>query len=196
MNFWQVWFNAYTSPARFVSGIKETPGLRWGLCALVLRSLMVSLLIYVPAAIMGGVPEPPSFIPFILSTEVYYWHLTWVTPLVFTIQWLLGGIIIYHALKLMNHRTKITQILNLIAMASLAVGVLLTIFDWLILLLGGMNQVSMGMSHLAIDIWWFALILAGLRNLDDVPVGRGLIATFAAFLATMPLPIFFMRAPW
>ncbi|MFB0554722.1 MAG: hypothetical protein ACETWQ_15575 [Phycisphaerae bacterium] len=52
MNFAQVWFTGYVNPGRFVDALKSKPAPHWGCYTQVLRSLMVSLLLYVPIALL------------------------------------------------------------------------------------------------------------------------------------------------
>ena len=98
-NFAGVWFTGYVSPKRFVNALKGKPAPHWGLYAVVIRSLMDSLLLYLPVAILGRQPPTPSYLTFI-STENYYTALVGLAPLVFLAQWLLCASVIHVVLRL------------------------------------------------------------------------------------------------
>lgn len=195
MNFAKIWFTGYINPRRFVDVLKTKPAPHWGLCAVVLRSLMVSLLLYLPAALLERQPPTPSYLTFI-STDQYYTALVWLTPLVFMLQWLLGAAVIHVALRLGKHRSDIDQVLNLTGMAGLVVGAFLVVWDWFWFIAGVTNQYFLGISHLVIDIWWFVLMVTGLREISGVPARFAILACLLAFAAALPFAILFMRAPF
>ena len=195
MNFVQVWLAAYTNPSRFADALRGKPAPHWGLYALVLRCSMDSLLIYLPAALMGRHPPTPSYVTF-LPTENYFTTLIWLTPVIFIIQWLLGAGVMHVALRLRRLPSDIDQILNMTGMASLAIAAVLVLWDWLWFLIGGVDQYFLGVSHLVIDIWWFVLVVSALKKTLGVPVQAGIIVNALAFVAAMPFAIIFMRAPF
>ena len=59
MNFAQVWFTGYVNPGRFVDAVKSNPAPHWGFYAQVLRSLVDSLLLYLPVALLRRQPPTP-----------------------------------------------------------------------------------------------------------------------------------------
>jgi hypothetical protein len=108
---------------------------------------------------------------------------------------MLGGGAMHLVLRLAGRRSDFDTLLNLLGMAGLVVGAFLFLWDWLWLGLGGLDQVALGISHLVIDGWWFVLVVTGLKRLLGVPVGWGLVASFAAFAAGFPLAVVLMRSP-
>jgi len=195
MNFAQVWCTGYVNPRRFVDALISKPAPHWGFYAQVLRSLMVSLLLYLPVALLKRQPQTPSYLTFI-PTDQYYTALIWLTPLVFMAEWLLGAVVVHVVLRLSRLRSDIDQILNLTGMASLVVAAFLIVWDWFWFVVGGMNQYSLGISHLIIDIWWFVITVIGLKRILDVSVWLGIVLSILAFIAAMPFAIIFMRAPF
>jgi hypothetical protein len=195
MNFAQVWLAGYASPGKFIGALKGSPAPQWGFYAQVLRSLMVSLLLYLPLAIMGRQPPTSSFLTFI-PTVNYYTALIWLTPLVFMTEWLLGASVIHVFLRLRKMSSDIDQILNITGMASLVIATVLIGWDWLWFIIGGTNQYILGTSHLLIDLWWFVIVVTGLKQLSGIPVRLGLILTLLAFATAMPFAVLFMRAPF
>lgn len=195
MHFIQIWFTGYINPSRFVDALKSKPAPQWGFFALGLRSLMVSLLLYLPIAIFGRQPPTPSYLTFI-PTEKYYAVLIWLTPLVFLAEWLLGAAVIHVFLRMSRIPSDIDQILNITGMASLVIATLLIIWDWLWFFVGGVNQYFLGISHLLIDVWWFVLVVTGLMHILNVTGRQGIVASVLAFIASMPFAVIFMRAPF
>jgi hypothetical protein len=195
MNFAQVWLAGYASLGKFIGALKSSPAPQWGCYAQVLRSLMVSLLLYLPLAIMGRQPPTPSYLTFI-PTENYYTTLIWLTPLVFMTEWLLGASVIHVFLRVRKMPSDIDQILNITGMASLVIATVLLGWDWLWFIISGTNQYILGISHLLIDVWWFVIVVTGLKQLAGIPVRLGIFLTLLAFATAMPLAILFMRAPF
>ncbi len=195
MNFAQIWFTGYINPVRFVDALKNKPAPHWGFYAQVLRSLMVSLLLYLPIALLRRQPPTPSYLTFI-PTDRYYIALIWLTPLVFMAEWLIGAVVIHVVLCLSKRPSDIDQILNLTGMAGLIVAAFLILWDWFWFVVGGMNQYFLGISHLIIDIWWFVIAVIGLKRILGVSVWLGIVLSILAFVAAMPFAIIFMRAPF
>lgn len=195
MRFIQVWFTAYVNPNRYVDLLEDQPAPHWGFYAQVLRGLFDSLLIYLPASLMGRQPATPSYL-WLIPTESYYATLVWLTPLVFLVQWLLGAAAIHVFLRLVKAPSDMDQILNLTGMAGLVVAAVLVPWDWIWYLAGVANQYFLGISHLVIDIWWFVLIVAGLKRILGLPVKLGVISCILAFLAAIPFAVIIMRSPF
>ena len=194
MDFAQVWFTGYVNPGRFVDALKSKPAPHWGFYAQVLRSLMGSLLLYLPLALLRRQPPTPSYLTFI-PTDQYYIALIWLTPLVFMAQWLLGAVVVHVVLRLSNRPRDIDQILNLTGMAGLVIAAFLIVWDWFWFVVGGTNQYFLGISHLIVDIWWFVIMVIGLKRTLGVSVWLGIALSILAFVAAMPFAITFMRSP-
>jgi hypothetical protein len=189
-----LWFKGYINPVAFATGLAGRPAPYWGFSAQLLRALLDSLLLYLPLSLLGRIPPTPSYIPWI-DTGHYYGFLVLLTPLVFTVQWLLGGAAIHLLLKMNQRASDFDLILNLTGMVTLVVGTFLLLWDWLWIGLGGINQYWLGTSHLLIDIWALVLISVGLKKILHVPVLFALIATLVSIAVTFPLAVIFMRSP-
>lgn len=138
-DFLQTWLAGYVYPVRFADGFKDRPAPHWGFYAQMLRALLDSVLLFLPLSLMGRTPPTPSYLPFI-ATEQYYGALVWLTPLVFTAQWLLGGSAIHVLLRLSGRSSDFDQILNVMGVATLVVGSVLLLWDWIWIGAGGMDQ--------------------------------------------------------
>ena len=71
MSIFRVWLLGYARPSRFVEELRTKPAPQWGVYGQLLRALGVSLLYYVPLALLGQVPSTPSAVAF-LPTEAYF----------------------------------------------------------------------------------------------------------------------------
>jgi len=195
MEFLKLWMTGYQKPAAFAEGLQKYPAPQWGFSALLIRSLLVSLLLYLPLACLGRVPPTPSFLSF-LSSETYYATLIFLTPLVFFLEWLLGGSVIHLLLRFHNLPSDIDQILNLTGMAGLVVAAVLLLWDWVWLGLDVGNQYLLGISHLLIDSWYLVLLIVGLKKLFNLPFLLAFYLSMVSFLFTFPLAVLLMRAPY
>jgi hypothetical protein len=194
MSFLQVWRSGYHAPARFAEGLRGRPAPHWGLLAVGLRAALISLGLYLPLHLLGRVPPFPSYLAFI-PTERYYGALIWITPLVFVAQWLLDGALTHVILRLLGRASDMDQILNVYGVGALVVGAFLLVWDWAWVLVGGLNQVALGISHLVLDVWGLVLAVVALKRLLGVPIGLGVVLDLLAVATSLPLAIMFMRSP-
>lgn len=195
MAFLRAWVSGYWAPRRFADYVQRGRAPQWGLWAVLLRSALDALGLYLPMALLGRIPPTPSYITFLPEAK-YYFALVWLVPVIFLMQWLLGGAVMHLVFRLAGRRSDFDAILTLTAMASLVVGAFLLLWDWLWFAVGGMDQMSLGISHLVIDLWWYTLVVAGLRRWSGVPVVLGILATVLGFVAVFPLSVIVMRSPF
>jgi len=194
MSYFALWFTAYINPRRFSDGLIRAPAARWGFLAALQRGLMDSLMIYLPVHLLGRVPPTPSYLPF-LATETYYLSLVVLAPIVLLAEWLLATSLMHLILRLSKRQSDFDKLLGISGFTALAIGTVLSVWDALWLAVGGMNQYSLGISHLVIDLWAIAITTIALRRILDVPVWMGIILNIAAMAVSMPLAIMFMRSP-
>ena len=194
MSFVRVWFTGYYNPARMIEELRSKPAPQWGFYGQFLRAAMDSLLLYLPLALMGLVPPTPSNIS-ALPTEQYYWHLIWLSPLVLGAEWLLGSAFIHFGLRLSGRTSDFDQVLNIGGMAAIVVGVFILLWDWAWFAIGGLDQYSLGISHLAISLWGVAISTLGLKRILGVPVWLGVLLNLLTIPIALPIGIMFMRSP-
>ncbi len=194
MKFFRLWLTGYFNPLRFINEHRHIPAPHWGFYATLVRALMNSLLLYLPLFLLGRYPSMPSFLPFI-STDKYYGALIVITPIVFLSLWLLDGAAIHLCLRTTKRSSDIDQILNISGTTTLVVGTFILLWDWMWILLGGINQYSLGISHLIVDIYWIVLFVTGLKKILDVPVGLGILLAILTFAIDLPVAYLLMRAP-
>jgi hypothetical protein len=192
--FVRVWFTGYVSPGKLVAELKDKPAPQWGFYAQTLRALMDSFLLYLPLFLMGRTPPTSSYVSFI-ATEDYYGALILLAPIVFTAQWLLGGGVMHVVLRMSGRPSDYDRILNLIGLATLVVGAFLVAWDWVWLIVGGLNQNWLGISHLLIDVWGGVIVVLGLRDWLEVPARLGVALYVLFIVSAMPFAIMFLRSP-
>jgi len=115
--FLRTWAVGYINPSAFARALEGKPAPHWGLYAQLLRGAFDSLLLYLPLYLLGRQPPTPSFLTFI-PTESYYGTLIWLTPIVFSAQWLIGGALMHVILRLSKRRSDIDQLLNIGGMGN------------------------------------------------------------------------------
>ena len=98
-------------------------------------------------------------------------------------------------LRISNRKSDIDQILNISGFVALAIGSVLILWDWIWVLLGGMNQYGLGISHLLIDIWGIAIATVGFKRILGVPIWLGILLNLIGMAVTLPIAIMFMRSP-
>jgi hypothetical protein len=195
MSFVRVWFTGYYNPVKLVDQLRSKPAPQWGFYGTFLRAALDSFLLYLPLALMGRFPQEPSNLAF-LPTEHYYWHLIWLTPIVFGAQWFLWPAFTHVVLRFIGQRSDIDQLLNIYGMSALVVGAFLLLWDWFWFAVGGVNQYFLGISHLVIVLWSFVIETIGLKRILGVPIWLGAILSFMDLPLSIPLAIMFMRSPF
>ena len=194
MNYFKLWFTAYINPKKFADELATKPAPNWGFIAALQRGLMDSLFIYLPVYLLGKIPPTPSNLSFI-STENYYGALIFLAPIVLIAEWLISSSLMHLILKLSSKRSDIDQILNISGFSALAIGTVIILWDALWLIIGGMNQYTLGISHLILDIWAIVISIIALKRIMDVPVWLGIVLNIIAIVVSLPLAIMFMRSP-
>ena len=194
MSFLRVWLTGYYNPVSMIEQLRSKPAPQWGFYGVFLRAALDALLLYLPLALMGRIPPEPSYLSF-LSTEKYYYHLIWLSPIVFAAQWLLWSALTHAVLRLTGRRSNIDQILNIYGLSAIVVGAFLLVWDWALLALGVANPYLFGISHLVIALWSVAIQTIGLRRLLGVPLWLGALLSFLDIPLSMPFGIMFMRSP-
>jgi hypothetical protein len=194
MNYIKLWLTAYVNPNRFADELKTKPAPQWGFFAALQRGLMDSLLTYLPVFLLRRIPPTPSNLSFI-PAESYYGALIWLGPIVLLAIWLISSSLIHLILKLSSKRSDFDQILNISGFTALAVGSIIILWDGLWLIIGGMNQNTLGISHLVIDIWAIIITTVALKRILSVPAWLGIILSIIGIAVSLPFAIMFMRSP-
>lgn len=194
MNYFKLWLTAYTNPGKFAEELALKPAPQWGFIAALQRGIMDSLFIYLPVFLLGRTPPTPSYLSFI-STDNYYGALIFLAPPVLIAIWLISSSSMHLILKLSSGKSDFDQILNISGFVALAIGTIIVLWDVFWLIVGGMNQYALGISHLIIDGWAIIISVTALKRILGVPVWLGIVLNIFAIAVSLPLAIMFMRSP-
>ena len=195
MGFIRVWLTGYWSPSKLIEELRSKTAPHWGLGAQLLRSVLVSALVYLPVHLMGRTPPTPSFLPFV-PTERYYLALVWLTPVVLLAQLLMNAAVLHVLLRLLGRHSDLDQIINIIGMAALVVGAVLIPWDWAMYALGVSGQYFLGISHLVISLWAVVIEAVGLYKILRVPLGLAVVLSIITIPVGLPFAVMFMRSPF
>jgi hypothetical protein len=194
MTYLKLWFTAYINPRKFSDELANSPAPSWGFFAALQRGLMDSLLIYLPMCLLRRVLPTPSYLSFI-PNEKYYGALIVLGPIILLAEWLLSSSLMHLILRLSKRSSNIDKVLNISGFAALAIGTVLVLWDAVWLLVGGMNQYGLGISHLIIDLWAVAITTIALKRILKVPLWLGILLNIIGMIVSMPFAIMFMRSP-
>jgi hypothetical protein len=194
MNFPQIWLAGYYNPDRLIAELKTKPAPHWGFYAQITRSLLDSLLLYLPLALMGRQPSMPSYLTF-LPTEHYFVASVFFVPIFVLAQWILLSAILHLILRLSGQPSDVDQILNITGMASLVVGAVLVVWDWIWIAMGWHSYVLLGVSHLVLVIWAMVIMVLGFRRILGLPLWLAIVLNLIYLVLGEPLGALFMRAP-
>ena len=194
MTYLKLWFTAYINPRKFADELANSPAPSWGFFAALQRGLMDSLLIYLPMCLLRRVPPTPSYLS-LIPNEKYYGALIVLGPIILLTEWLLTSSLMHLILRLGKRSSDIDKVLNISGFAALAIGTVLVLWDAIWLLVGGINQYGLGISHLIIDVWAVAITTIALKRILKVPIWLGILLNIIGMIVSMPFAIMFMRSP-
>jgi len=195
MSFLRVWMTGYLSPTKLIEQLRSKPAPRWGIFAQLIRGILDSLLVYLPVYLMGRVPPTPSFLSFI-PTDRYYFALIWIAPIILLVILLMQSVIIHVILRMMNRRSDIDQIINIVGMSALVVGAVLIPWDWAMFALGVADQLYLGVSHLVISLWAVVIMVVGFRRILSAPLWLSTVLGVVTIPIGLPFAMMFMRSPF
>ena len=192
--FFRAWLSGYRSPSHVIEGLRGRPAPQWGFYGQLTRTVLDSLLLYVPLALMGREPSTPPYLTF-LSADRYYAASALFMPVFILLHWLLLSALVHLLLRLAGRRSQIDLIMNVTGMTALAVGAFLLVWDWAYILLGFRDPVILGVSHLIFDLWGIAITIVGFKRLLGVPVWLGIVLNGVWLAVGVPLAMIFVRGP-
>lgn len=194
MSLFKLWALAYRHPSRLVDELAAKPAPLLGFYGVLIRSLLDSLLIYLPLSLMRRIPPMPSFITF-LPTESYFATEMFLAPFVFLVYWLFSGALLHVLLRGFRQNSNIDYILNLLGWTSLVIAAVILVWDWFWIVVGGVDQYFLGISHLVIDIWGITIVSIGLERILGVPFWMGVLLNIFLVMVWLPFGMIFMRSP-
>lgn len=194
MSFISIWLNSYLHPQRALDNLAEQNTPRYGAGYTLIRGVMLSLLFYLPFYYLNFEPLTPTYLQ-ILDTPDYFLYAALIWPVFGLLSWVYLSGVIYLLLRLLGYRANFDQLLNVGGLIGLTIGVVLLIFDWLMVALGFHNSaLFLGVAHVLIaDPWSITLSAYFYRNYFGVPVWLSVLLGILVRLLFIPVAMLFIR---
>lgn len=193
-SFLRLWLLGYTSPTGYVDALGDAPAPHWGFFGQLIRGLLDALLLYLPLYLMGRQPSRASVLS-LIPTESQFGAFAALGPAFYLMQWLFLVALVHLLLRLIGRQSDIDAIMNITGMTALVVGAVILVWDWVWLALGWRDPVALGISHLVIDIWGMALIVAAFKRVLGIPVRLGVLLSIVWVAVGIPLAMVLVPAP-
>jgi hypothetical protein len=193
MKILKAWIYGFYNPSRFISVIRDENKPFLGFQAVLIRSLLNSLLLFLPLHLMGRQPSMPSWLTFIGEAD-YFLFLTIATPYVFVVMWLFLSGVIYLIVSAIGD-FRFNHILNIFGVVSLVVGSALVIWDWIWVAVDFHNYMVLGITHLLFDIWAIWLSVISMKKIMGLGYGLGILLNLLWIILSFPIAMLIMRAP-
>lgn len=194
MDFSSIWVNSYLHPCRAMDRLAQQSTPRYGAVFVLLRGVLLALFFYLPFYLLRFEPITPAALE-IFDTPEYFLFAALLWPAFNLLTWVYLTGVIYLALRLVGYRPNFDQMLNLAGLLDLTIGVVLFIFDWLLVLARFHdNAVFLGIAHILIaDPWSISLTAIFYRKTFGVPVWLSVILGILARMLFIPLAMVFVR---
>ncbi len=191
--FLHLWIAALLHPVQAFEELKYIPAPSFGLYATLARCAFNVLTWYLPLSLLGLAPSWPSYLTFV-PTESYYLASMVIYPLYNVAFWLLSAALFHMILRLGKQKSDIDQILNLGGIGGLVFQPVISLVDWMGVVLGWHAMpVVQGITHLVIDGWVIVWLTKGFKQLLDLPIYWGAGLALLATIINVPLAMLFLR---
>jgi hypothetical protein len=194
MTFIQIWLNFYQHPRRAMDALAERQNPLYGALYALLRGILLGLFMYLPFYLLDFAPISPAYLE-IFDTPDYFLYAVFIWPIFGLLSWVYLNGVVYVILRLSGYSANFDQMLNLGGLLNLAIGVVLILFDWLMVALNlHTNEVFLGIAHLVIaDPWSIALTAIFYKKYFGVPVWLSILLGILVRILYMPLAMVFIR---
>jgi hypothetical protein len=193
MSFVQLWLLGIIKPSRAFDELKLKPAPSWGLWAILVRYVSISLTTYVAQVLLDRTPFAPSYLTF-LPTEDYYVAEIFFGPVFGLAAWLLGSAVIHLGLRLARRPSNFDWILNVAGFSLLIVTPAVWFLDWLAIALNVFGVGVIPVIHVLLSVWEVILFGIGLSKMEGLRFWPacvlGLIFMGGVYI---PLAILFIR---
>lgn len=194
MSFLHIWLSSYLHPHHSLDALAKWTTPRYGAGYTLIRGVMLALLFYMPFYWLKFEPLSPAYLQF-LDTPEYFLYAALIWPVFGLLSWVYLSGVIYLLLRLLGYRANFDQLLNVGGLLGLTIGVVLLIFDWLMVALGFHNSaLFLGVAHVLIaDPWSITLTAYFYRNYFGVPVWLSVLLGILVRLLFIPVAMLFIR---
>lgn len=195
MSISKIWLNSYLHPRQALDEIARLTNPRYGAIYALTRGVMLSLLFYLPLYLLKIQPITPAYLE-IFDTPDYFLYAVFLWPIFGVVGWVYLNGFVYVVLRLLDYPASFDQILNLGGLLSLTIGVVLLLFDWLMILIRFHTSAGfMGIAHVMIaDPWAITLTAIYYKEYFGVPVWLSITLGIAQRILWIPFAMVFIRS--
>jgi len=194
MGLIQIWLESYLHPRRALDALAGQTTPRYGAVYTLARGVMLAMLLYLPFYLLKFEPITPAYLE-VFDTPNYFLYAVFIWPLFGPLSWVYLGGVVYLLLRLLGYRVDFDQLLNVGGLLDLTIGVVLLVFDWLMVVIGmHTSAVFMGVAHVLIaDPWSIALTAYFYKKYFGAPVWLSVMLGILVRLLYIPVAIVFIR---
>jgi hypothetical protein len=194
MGFFRILVDAYLQPRRAMEAVAQLETPRYGALYVLLRGAMLGLFFYLPFYLLKFEPITPAYLD-IVDTPDYFLYAALLWPLFGLLSWIYLAGASYVLLRLPGYRVNFDQILNLSGLLELVIGIVIMLFDWLMVAIRFHNDpVFMGIAHMVIaDPWSMIVSAIFYKKHFDVPPWVTVLLGVVLRLLYMPIAMLFVR---
>jgi hypothetical protein len=194
MSFTRIFLNSYLHPRRAMDALAELKNPRFGALYTLIRWTMLSLLFYLPFYLLKFEPISPAYLQ-IFDTREYFLYAVFIMPVFGILSWIYLSGAGYVFLRLLGYPVEFDKLLNLGGLLNLTIGVVLLLFDWLMVAINfHTNANFMGIAHLVIaDPWSITLTAIFYKKHFGVPVWVTVLLGILVRILYIPVALIFIR---
>jgi len=195
MTLAQILLNSYLRPYQAMDALAQLKTPRYGALYATIRGLLLALFFYLPFYLLKFEPITPAYLK-IFDTPDYFLYAVFIWPLFGVLSWVYLGGVVYVAFRLLNYPVNFDRILNLGGLLNLTIGIVLIVFDWLMVAIKfHTNANFIGIAHMVIaDPWSITLSAIFYKKYFGVPVWLSVLIGILVRILYIPLAIVFIRS--
>jgi hypothetical protein len=195
MTFTQIWLNSYLHPRRAMDAVAQLKTPCFGALYALIRGLLLAFLFYLPFYLLEYKPITPTYLK-IFDTPDYFLYAVFIWPLFGLLSWVYLEGVVYVALRLLRYPANFDQMLNLGGLLNLTIGIVILIFDWLMVAIKFHNNAYfMGIAHMVIaDPWSITLTAIFYKKYFGVPIWLSVLLGITVRILYIPLAMVFIRS--
>jgi hypothetical protein len=195
MSFTQIWLDFYLHPRRAMDALAELPTPLYGALYALLRGVLLGLFMYLPFYLLDFEPITPAYLK-IFDTPDYFLYAIFIWPIFGLLSWVYLEGVTYVILRLLRYPANFDLMLNLGGLLNLAIGVVIILFDWLMVAISmHTSAIFLGIAHVLIaDPWSIALTAIFYKKYFGVPAWLTVLLGILVRILYMPLAMVFIRS--
>jgi hypothetical protein len=190
----KILFQTYIHPRRALDALSKLDTPHAGFLYAFARGLCLSLLFYLPFFLLKFQPITPAYLA-VFDSPDYFLYAALMWPLFGVLSWLYLSAPDYLILRLLKYPVNFDQLLNLGGLLNLAIGIVILLFDWVLVFLGmHTDPAVIGIAHILIaDPWSIVLTAYFYKKHFQVPVWLSILLGLLTRLLYFPLALVFIR---